>query len=58
MTQEQKNEIALQVKNAIAAYDYIALKEMAIKNEYALSLVITQLLMDQEKLEHIKNILN
>ena len=58
MTREQKNEIALQVKNAIAVYDYIALKEMAIKNEYAFSCIITQLLMNQEKIEHIKNILD
>ena len=58
MTQEEKSKINLDVKNAIANYNWLALKEMAKANDYALGLIISHLLVNQENMEHIKNILN
>ena len=57
MTDEQRNNIAINVNNATAAYDYYELMNIAKSNEFAMYYIITKLLESNEKLEHIKNIL-
>ena len=57
MTDDQRNQIAINVNNAIAVYDYYELMNIAKSNEFAMYYIITKLLESKEQLEHIKNIL-
>ena len=57
MTNEQRNQIAFDCNNAIAAYDYYKLMAIAKSNEFAMYYIITKLFESNEQLEHIKNIL-
>ena len=57
MTQEERNKIAIDCNNAIAAYDYYRLMALAKSNEFAMYYIITKLFESNEQIEHIKNIL-
>lgn len=57
MTHEEKTQIAIDINNAIAAYDHYRLMELAKSNDFAMYYIIQKLLSNQEQLDHIKNIL-
>lgn len=58
MTQDERKQIQNAIKNAIASYDLYTLQEIAKQNDYAIKVICSHLLLQNEQIERIKNILN